>query len=54
MLESLISIIQIDILNMMNVIRMHGSGGPGFLTLVGVGAGIALVVLSILKNRGKI
>jgi len=41
-------------LNMMNVIRMHESGGPGFLTLVGVGAGIALVVLSILKNRGKI
>lgn len=41
-------------LNMMNVIRLHGSGGPGVLTIVGVAAGIALVVLSILKNKGKI
>ena len=41
-------------LNMMNVIRLHASGGPGVLTIVGVAAGIALVVLSILKNRGKI
>ena len=41
-------------LNMMNVIRMHNQGGPGFMTIVGVAAGIALVVLSIMKNRGNI
>ena len=41
-------------LNMMNMIRIHSQGGPGFFTVVGLGAGVALVVLSILKNRGKI
>ena len=39
-------------LNMMNMIRMHGRGGPGFLTIAGIAAGIALVVLNIMKNRG--
>ena len=41
-------------LNMMNMIRMHSEGGPGIITTVGVIAGIALVVLGIMKNRGKI
>ena len=41
-------------LNMMSVIRMHGKGGPGFFTIVGVAAGAALVILSVMKNRGKI
>ena len=41
-------------LNMMNMIRIHNQGGPGFFTVVGLGAGVGLVVLSILKNRGKI
>ena len=41
-------------LNMMNVIRVHGQGGPGFFTVVGVAAGIALVGLSIMKNRGNL
>ncbi len=41
-------------LNMMNVIRMHNQGGPGFMTVVGIAAGIALVVLNVLKNRGNI
>ena len=41
-------------LNMMNVIRIHNSGGPGFFTIVGVAAGIALVVLGIMKNRGNL
>jgi len=41
-------------LNMMNVIRIHAQGGPGFLTIVGVAAGIGLVVLSIMRNRGKL
>ena len=40
-------------LNMMSVIRMHGRGGPGFLSVVGIAAGVALVVLSIMKNRGN-
>ena len=41
-------------LNMMNMIRMHGRGGPGFLTVAGIAAGITLVVLSIMKNRGNL
>ena len=41
-------------LNMMNAIRIHAEGGPGLLTLIGVAAGIALVVLSIMRNRGKL
>ena len=41
-------------LNMMNMIRMHGRGGPGFLTVAGISAGITLVVLSIMKNRGNL
>ena len=41
-------------LNMMNMIRMHNQGGPGFITTVGIAAGIGLVVLGIMKNRGKI
>ncbi len=41
-------------LNMMSVIRMHDRGGPGFFTVVGVAAGAALVVLSVMRNRGKI
>ena len=41
-------------LNMMNMIRIHSQGGPGFFTVLGLGAGIGLVVLSILKNRGRI
>ena len=41
-------------LNLMNMIRMHSRGGPGFMTTVGVIAGITLVVLGIMKNRGKI
>ena len=40
-------------LNMMNAIRIHAEGGPGLLTLIGVAAGVALVVLSIMRNRGK-
>jgi len=40
-------------LNMLNVIRIHSQGGPGFWTIVGVGAGIALVVLNVMKNRGN-
>ena len=40
-------------LNMMNMIRMHNQGGPGFMTTVGIAAGIGLVVLGIMKNRGK-
>ena len=39
-------------LNMMNCIRMHGrSGEPGFLTIVGIAAGIAFVALGIFWNR---
>ena len=42
-------------MNMMSVIRMHGrNGGPGFMSVIGCAAGIALVVLSIMKNRGNI
>ena len=41
-------------LNMMNMIRIHAQGGPGFFTVVGVAAGIGLVVLSIMKNRGNL
>ena len=40
-------------LNMMNAIRIQGNGGPGFLTLVGAAAGIGLVVLAIMRNRGS-
>ena len=40
-------------LNMLNVIRIHAQGGPGFWTIAGVGAGAALVVLNVMKNRGK-
>ena len=40
-------------MNMMSVIRMHGRGGPGFMTVVGVAAGAGLVALSIMKNRGN-
>jgi hypothetical protein len=36
------------------MIRMHNQGGPGFMTTVGIAAGIGLVVLGIMKNRGKI
>ena len=41
-------------LNMMSVIRMHSRGGPGFLSVVGIAAGAALVVLSVIKNRGNL
>ena len=41
-------------LNMMNVIRLHAQSGQNrFLLLVGVAAGIALVVLSMMKNKGE-
>ena len=41
-------------LNMMNVIRLHSQSGQNrFLLLVGVAAGIALVVLSMMKNKGE-
>ena len=40
-------------LNMLNVIRLHGRGGNGFMMTIGVAAGVALVVLSMMKNRGK-
>ena len=42
-------------LNMMNMIRLHAQkGGPGFVTVIGIAAGVALVALSIMKNRGKL
>ncbi len=40
-------------LNMLNVIRLHGRSGNGFMMTIGVAAGVALVVLSMMKNRGK-
>ena len=41
-------------LNMMNVIRLHSQSGQNrFLLVVGVIAGIALVVLGVLKNKGE-
>ena len=41
-------------LNMLNTIRLHGRGGNGFMMAVGVAAGIALVALGVMKNRGTI
>ena len=41
-------------LNMMNIIRLHAQSGENrFLLTAGAAAGIALVVLSVMKNRGN-
>ncbi len=41
-------------LNMMNTIRLHGQNrNGGFLMVAGCAAGIALVLLSMMKNRGN-
>ena len=41
-------------LNMMNMIRLHSqSGEHRFLLLIGVAAGIALVVLNTMRNKGE-
>ncbi|MBR4575741.1 MAG: zf-HC2 domain-containing protein [Clostridia bacterium] len=41
-------------LNMMNTIRLHNQGSNNFVLVIGLIAGAALVVLSILKNNGRI
>ena len=40
-------------LNMMNAIRLHGEGGNRFALLIGVAAGVALVILNTMRNKGE-
>ncbi len=41
-------------LNMMNTIRLHAESGENrLLLLVGVAAGIGLVVLNTMRNKGE-